>query len=156
MSNWYFKISSAPEGDYTAVGDALVWFEDEYQKGRKEIQLTGRLEDCAKRLPGLVEYYYRHLQELDAILQWFEIKIDQAQARARNNLLTTSQRALSERTAEKWAETDDNVIDLRLLYNSVGLCRNQFFGIHKALDASNFQLSNIVALRKAGIEDATI
>lgn len=156
MTNWYLKISAAPDGDFSAVAEAIEWFDKEYQQGRQEIQLSGRLEDCAKRLPGLVEYYYRHLQELDAILQWFEIKIAQAQARARNNLLETSQRAINERTAEKWAETDDNVIDLKMLYNLVGLTRNYFFGIHKALEASNFQLSNITKLRLAGVEDATI
>lgn len=156
MIRWYSKIRNAPEGDYSALIDALDWFESEYQKGRQEIQLQGRLEDCAKRLPGLVEYYYRHLQELDAILQWFEINIHKVYIKHKTRYLEHYQRALSEKAAGERAEAEQEYIDLKLLYNEVGLMRNQFFGIHKALDASNFQLSNIVRLRQAGIEDATI
>lgn len=156
MVYWYSKINSAPEGDYTVLVDALDWFETEYQKGREEIKLKGRLEDCAKRLPGLVEYYYRHLQELDAILQWFEISIHKVYVKHKIRYLEHYNRSLSEKSAGERAEAEQEYIDLKLLYNQVGLMRNQFFGIHKALDASNFQLSNIVALRKAGIEDATI
>lgn len=156
MTNWYLKISNASDGDFTPVAEALAWFEKEYQIGREEIKLQGKVEDCAKRLPGLVEYYYRHLQELDAILQWFEIKIMQATQKARKGYLEHYNKALNASQVERYAEADPDVIDLKHLYNIVGLMRNQFFGIHKALDTSNYQISNITRLRTAGIEDAVI
>lgn len=153
---WYSKISTAPEGDLSPLVDALVYFEKEYQEARLEVIITGRIETFMMRLPGLVEYYWRHLQELEAIMEWFDIQITKATAKARRHYMEHYNRNLTDRTAEKYAEADADVIDLRLLMNEVALMRNQFLGIHKALDVAQYQCTNVRALRIAGIEDASI
>lgn len=153
---WYSKISSAPEGDFGPLVDALTYFEKEYQEARKEVIVEGRLETFMMRLPGLVEYYWRHLQELEAIMEWFDIQIAKATQNARRKYMEHYQRNLADRVAEKYAEAEPDVLDLRLLMNEVSLMRNQFLGIHKALDVAQYQCTNVRALRIAGIEDATI
>jgi hypothetical protein len=45
---------------------------------------------------------------------------------------------------------------MAILINEFALLRNKWIGLHKALEAKNFQLNNIVKLRAAGIDDATI
>lgn len=153
---WYSRICAAPEGDFTPLGEALEWFEAEYQSARKEVKIEGRVEVFMMRLPGLVEYYWRHLQELEAILEWLEIIVDKATAKARRNYLENYQRNLTDRMAEKYAENDPEVIDLRLLKVEVSYMRNQFLGIHKALDVAQYQVTNFRALRIAGLEDASV
>lgn len=153
---WYSRISGAPEGDFTPVADALVWFEQEYQDARKEVKITGRIETFMMRLPGLVEYYWRHLQELEAIMEWFDILITKQMGLSRRKYIEHYNRDLTDRTAEKFAEADTEVLTLRMLRNEVALMRNQFLGIHKALDIAQYQCTNVRALRVAGIEDATI
>lgn len=153
---WYSRISRAPEGDFSPIADAIVWFENEYQAARKDIEISGRIEVFMMRLPGLVEYYWRHLQELEAILEWFDILLTKTMGKARKKYLEHYNRDLSDRTAEKFAEADPDVLTLRLLRNEITLMRNQFLGIHKALEVAQYQCTNVRALRVAGMEDATI
>jgi hypothetical protein len=63
---------------------------------------------------------------------------------------------LTSRDAEKYAEGEDEVIDMEVLINEVAYLRNQFLGIMKALESKNFMLGHIVRLRAAGMEDITI
>lgn len=153
---WYRKITSAPEGDFTPLGEALEWFEDEYETARKELNVKGRLTEAEARLPGNAEYYYGLSVELEGILKWLEIQIDKTLAKARRQYLEHYNRQLTDRMAEKYAEADPSVIDLRLLANHVALMRNKYHGITKGLEYLHFQLGNITQLYKAGIEDASL
>ena len=65
-------------------------------------------------------------------------------------------RALTSRDAEKYAEGEDEVIDMEVLINEVALLRNRWLGIIKALESKNFMLGHIVRLRAAGMEDISI
>ena len=65
-------------------------------------------------------------------------------------------RALSSRDAEKYVDGEADVIDMDKLINDFALLRNQWLGITKGLDQKQWQLTNIVKLRVAGMEDATI
>jgi hypothetical protein len=63
---------------------------------------------------------------------------------------------LSSRDAEKYVDGETEVVEYEELINEVALLRNQYLGIIKALDSKNWTLSNIVKLRAAGMEDATL
>ncbi len=65
-------------------------------------------------------------------------------------------RALTERTAEKYVDGEDEVIDFEVLINEVALLRNKWLGIMKGLDSKQWQLGHIVRLRTAGMEDVTV
>ena len=65
-------------------------------------------------------------------------------------------RALSSRDAEKYVDGEKDVIDMEKLINDFALIRNQWLGITKGLDQKQWQITNIVKLRVAGMEDATI
>jgi hypothetical protein len=60
---------------------------------------------------------------------------------------------LSSRDAEKYAEGEQDVVDMDHLVNEFALIRNKFIGITKALEAKGFQINNIVRLRAAGMDD---
>jgi hypothetical protein len=151
---WYRRVSSAAKGDFAPLGDAISYYESIYDEAK--IKFSGKYETMAMELPGLVEYHYGNLQELEAILAWVGILGDASLAKWRKYYIESYARQLSDSTAGKYAEGESEVIDLRLLQNEVALLRNKLLGILKALDVANYQISNVVKLRVAGIEDATI
>lgn len=154
---WYRRVTNSADGDFTAVADALEYYEAEYEKARSEVKITsGRVEALAMRLPGLVEYHYGHLQELEAILKWLEIQTEKVLGKCRRHYMEHYNKTLSDRTAEKYAESDNDVITLKLLTNEVALVRNNFLGIHKAIEFAHYQTSNITKLRCAGMEDSSL
>jgi hypothetical protein len=63
---------------------------------------------------------------------------------------------LTSRDAEKYAEGEDEVIDMEVLINEVALLRNRWLGIMKGLEAKQWQMGHIVRLRTSGMEDITI
>jgi len=63
---------------------------------------------------------------------------------------------LSSRDCEKYVEGEDEVIEYEKIINEFALLRNQWLGITKALDQKSYALSNIIRLRCAGMEDATL
>ncbi len=153
---WYRKIANAPEGDFAALGEAILWFEDEIDRGKGELKVKGRITAVATNLPAWVEYYYGVFMEIEAIVKFLEMQVEKATQVARKGYIEHYARALSDRTAEKYAEADPAVLDLRLLLNHVLLLRNQFSGLHKGFEVMHFQLSNITKLHAAGIEDAEL
>ena len=74
----------------------------------------------------------------------------------RQKYLEKYNRTLSSRDAEKYVDGEDEVIDYEVLINEVGLLRNKWLGIIKALESKNFMLGHVVRLRTAGMEDISI
>ena len=155
MSGWYDRITADPN-DQTPLIDCFAYYEKELLEARKDLVATGRIESMAKRLPGMAEYRFNQLQELEAILKYLNIRFDKARGKAYRQYLERYDRALSSKDAEKYADSDDDVTDLALLINHVALLRNKFLGISKGIDQLNWQITNIVKLRIAGIEDASL
>ena len=63
---------------------------------------------------------------------------------------------LSSRDAEKYVDGETDVVDMTKIVNDFALIRNQWLGITKGLDQKQWQITNIVKLRVAGMEDADI
>jgi hypothetical protein len=47
-------------------------------------------------------------------------------------------------------------VDLETIINEVALIRNKWLGVVKGLDVKQFQVSNVIRLRTAGMEDVTV
>lgn len=154
---WYKKVTSAADGDFTALADALDWFDAEFERAKGDLVMDRMpLVQFEKRLPGLMAYYYGIAQELDGILQWLEIQKKKVLQAARKGYMEHYAKALSDRTAEKYAEADSDVVDLELLINEVALRARHYDGITKGLEFAHFQCTNITKKLVAGIEDASI
>jgi hypothetical protein len=63
---------------------------------------------------------------------------------------------LSSRDCDRYVDGEQDVVDFEILINDVALLRNQYLGVIKGLDIKQWQLSNIVKLRTAGLDDASI
>jgi len=152
MTNWYDKVSK----DISAIPDAVAYFESELQAARLEANITGRIERASAVMPGLVETRFSQLQEIEAILEYLNIELRRLRSQLFRKYLESYQRSLSSRDCEKFVDGEADVVDMEKIINEFALLRNKWLGIIKALDIKQWQLSNIVKLRTAGLDDATL
>jgi hypothetical protein len=149
---WYNKVNK----DIINIPLAIDYYEQELISAKKECGISGLIEKASAAMPGIVEHRYCQLQEIDAILEYLNIEHRRIKSKVFRKYLETYQRALSSRDCDKYAESDDEVVDFEKLVNEFALLRNKWLGITKALDQKSFSLNNIIKLRCAGLEDATL
>jgi len=149
---WYSQISK----DISKIPEALDYYNDQLLQAKKEIRIFGSLEKAAAEMPGLVEQRFNQLQELEAILEYLNIELRRLRSTFFKKYLENYQRALSSRDVEKYVDGEADVVDMEKIINEFALMRNKWLGITKGLDQKQWQITNIVRLRVAGMEDATI
>jgi hypothetical protein len=152
LNQWYNKISLNGD-DLSPLIDCLHYFEGEYHQAQKELKISGMLSREGAELPGLLAYRYGQLQELEALLQHLTIKLKAIRGKVFKRYFEAYNKALTAREADKYTDADRDVTDLEHLINRVALTRNQFLGIVKGLETKHWQLTSIVKLKIAGMED---
>ena len=152
MSNWYTRVSQ----NLTVIPDFISHFENELLSAKQEVKVYGNVEKNIAAIPGVTEHRFNQLQEIEAVLNYLNIKLRQIRRKHFQKYLEAYNRALTSRDAEKYAEGEDEVIDMEVLINEVALLRNIWLGIMKGLEAKQWQMGHIVRLRTSGMEDITI
>ena len=152
ITNWYTKVSK----DISLIPECIKHFEDEYQQAKKECSIWGNLEKASASMPGIVEHRFNQLQEIEAILEYLNIEFRRLRSKTFKKFLENYNKKLSSRDADKYVDGDADVVDLAKIINEFALIRNEYLGITKGLDQKQWQLTNIVKLRVAGMEDANI
>lgn len=150
--NWYDKISK----DISFIPDAVNYFNTELESARIDTKIGGRLERVAADMPSIVEQRFNQLQEIEAILEYLNIELRRLKSQHFRRYLENYQRALSSRDCEKFVDGESDVVDFEKIINDFALIRNKWLGIIKGLDIKQWQVSNIVKLRTAGLDDATL
>lgn len=150
--SWYTKISQ----DISNIPDAVAYYNSELADARLECRINGNIEKASASMPGIVEQRFSQLQEIEAILEYLNIELRRLKSQFFRKYLENYQRALSSRDCEKFVEGEADVVDFEKIINEFALLRNKWLGITKALDQKQWQLTNIVKLRVAGMEDATL
>jgi uncharacterized protein YfdQ (DUF2303 family) len=149
---WYSKISK----NIGEIPAAIQHFETELLEARKEVKLVGNVERSAAAMPGIVEYRFNQLQEIEAILNYLNIELRRLRSSYFKKYLENYQRALSSRDVEKYVDGEADVVDYEKIINEFALMRNKWLGVLKGLDQKQWQITNIVKLRVAGMEDARL
>jgi len=152
MSNWYTRISQ----NLNVLPDFISHYENELISAKQEVKVYGNVEKNIAAIPGVTEHRFNQLQEIEAVLNYLNIKLRQIRRKHFQKYLEAYNRALSSRDAEKYTEGEDEVIDMEVLINEIALLRNRWLGIMKGLEAKQWQMGHIVRLRTAGMEDITI
>ena len=149
---WYSRVSR----DINEIPAAIQYFETELQAAKQEVKLKGNVEKQAAEMPGIVEQRFNQLQEIEAILNYLNIELRRLRSSFFKKYLENYQRALSSRDVEKYVDGEADVVDYEKIINEFALLRNKWLGLLKALDQKQWQITNVVKLRVAGMEDATI
>jgi hypothetical protein len=150
--NWYDKVSR----DISLIPDAVSFFTSELDEAKADIKIGGRLERVAADMPSIVEHRFNQLQEIEAILEYLNIELRRLRSQHFRRYLENYQRSLSSRDCEKFVEGEADVVDFEKIINDFALIRNKWLGVIKGLDIKQWQVSNIVKLRTAGLDDATL
>lgn len=149
---WYSEISR----DISRIPDAVAHFEDELISARAEVKLKGNVERAAAEMPGIVEHRFNQLQEIEAILNYLNIELRRLRSSYFKKYLENYQRALSSRDVEKYVDGEADVVDYEKIINEFALVRNKWLGLLKGLDSKGFSINNVIKLRCAGMEDASV
>ena len=150
--NWYDRVSK----DISQIPNAVSYFYSELEEAKADTNITGRIEKAAATMPAIVETRFNQLQEIEAILEYLNIELRRLRSQHFRKYLENYQRALSSRDCEKFVDGEADVVDFEKIINDFALLRNKWLGIIKGLDIKQWQLSNIVKLRTAGLDDATL
>lgn len=150
--SWYSKVSK----DISHLPDCIDYFYKELDTARYEVKIHGNVEKASSQLPGVVEQRFNQLQVLEAVLEYLNIELRRTRSKAFKKYLENYQRALSSRDVEKYVDGEADVVDMEKIINEFAMLRNQWLGIIKALDIKQWQLSNIIKLRTAGLEDVVL
>lgn len=149
---WYSEVSR----DLSKISDAVRYYESEILQAKQELRISGSIEQATSKLPGIIENRFNQLQEIEAILEFLNIELRRKRSFYFKKYLETYQRALSSRDAEKYADSEEEIVDYEKIINEFALIRNKWLGVVKAFEAKGFSLNNIIKLRTAGMEDATL
>lgn len=152
MSSWYRRVSN----NLAELPGSIAHFESELANARIETSIKGNLETNSRLMPGIVEYRFNQLQEIEAILEWLNIQQRKKRSEMFRKYTENYNRALTSRDADRYVDGDPEVVEWQLLINEFAMIRNKYLGLMKAIDAKQFQINNIVKLRVAGMEDTTM
>jgi len=149
---WYSEVSR----DISKIPNAVAFFEKELDAAKTECKLKGNVERASAEMPGIIEHRFNQLQEIEAILNYMNIELRRLRSSYFKKYLENYQRALSSRDVEKYVDGEADVVDYEKIINEFALMRNKWLGVLKALDQKQWQITNVVKLRVAGMEDATL
>lgn len=149
---WYNKIVQ----DLSEIPAFIGYYEQELISAKHDIKIRGKVETSLSNLPGETEHRFNQLQEIEAILEYLNIQLRKIRQKHYKKYLETYNRALTSRDAEKYAEAEDEVIDIETIISEVALIRNKWLGVMKGIEQKSFMIGHIVRLRVAGMEDLTV
>lgn len=150
--SWYAKVTK----DVAYLPTCIDYFYNELSAAKAEVKIYGNIEKASASLPGIVEHRFNQLQEIEAILEFLNIELRKIRSKLFKKYLENYQRALSSRDVEKYVDGEADVVDMEKVINEFAMLRNQWLGIVKGLDIKGFQLNNIIKLRVAGLDDASL
>ena len=149
---WYSDIAR----DISNIPKAIAFYESELQEARLECKIKGNVERASASMPGIVEQRFNQLQETEAILEYLNTEMRKLRSQKFRHFTEHYQRALTSADAKAFVDGESDVVDLQYLIVEFSMVRNKFMGVIKALEVKQWQLTNVIKLRCAGLEDATL
>ena len=149
---WYSEVSR----DVSKIPSAIAYYEAQIVDAQPEIKLRGNVEKAASEMPGIVAHRFNQLQEIEAILHYMNIELRRSRSSYFKKYLENYQRALSSRDVDRYVDGEADVVDYEKIINEFALLRNKWLGVLKGLDQKQWQITNVVKLRVAGMEDASL
>ena len=149
---WYSRVVAS----LGTLPDFIAHYERELDDAKRDCKISGIVEKNITALPGITEFRYNQLQEIEAVLNYLNIQLRKIRRKHFQKYMENYARALTSRDAEKYTDGEDEVIDYETLINEVAYLRNRWLGILKGLDTKQWQMGHVVRLRTAGMEDIQV
>ena len=142
--------------DETQIDQFYNYYMSEVEDAKSELGIDGHVEKLARMMPAITDKRFSQLQEIEAVLEMFNIKLKYLKSKHYKQYLEHYSRALSSRDVEKYIDGESDVLEKLMLINKVAMVRNKFTSITKALEVKHYQITNIVKLKAAGLDDDDI
>lgn len=149
MSRWLKLI----EKDDSKLNDFIDHFEDELEDAKLELEIGERIIGEARKLPHIVDFRFGQLQEIESVYELMDIRLKEVRSHLHRKYLTNYQQKLGSRDVERFVEGEPTFVDAMVKKNQVNLLRNKFASVTKGLEYKHFQITNIVKLKAAGVDD---
>lgn len=149
---WYSQIVQ----DLGNIPGFISYYENELNQAKYDCNIKGHLEKNLASLPGITEYRFNQLQEIEAVLNYLNLQLKKIRKKHFQKYLEAYARALTSRDAEKYVDGEEEVVDFETIINEVALLRNKWLGLIKGLESKNYMMGHIAKLRTAGMEDIVI
>lgn len=149
MSRWLKLI----EKDDSKLNDFIDHFEDELEDAKLELEIGDRIIGEARKLPHIVDLRFGQLQEIESVYELMDIRLKEVRSQLHRKYLTNYQQKLGSRDVERFVEGEPVFVDAMVKKNQVNLLRNKFASVTKGLEYKHFQITNIVKLKAAGVDD---
>lgn len=121
------------------------------------VRLTGKtLEAANKEQAEFTWKASQALAESEGVVKLLEAKLDKLRAGAFRKIKETSDRALADRTIEKYVDDDQDVLDMLHVYLELKMCRDKLAAVVEAFKARGYALKNIVEVRVNSIHQAVM
>lgn len=158
MSNYYQAIKEADVKILDKVlEEALSYFNNELVEAKTEIVIKGKtLVECCSIMSSYQEKRGEQLNELNAILSFFEQKLKVIKAKVYKNYLECYQRQLSASDIRIYVDGDENVSIIQSKINDIVLVKNNFEKLYDAFCTLNFQLTNLSKVYSANVADVIL
>lgn len=142
--------------DHDKVDDFIDEYIQYVDAAKAEVTIDGNVSKLARAMPTITDRRFSQLQEVEAVLELFDIKLRKERSKLYRSYLENYQRALTSRDVEKYIDGEPSYIELLYIKNHIVLLRNKFASITKALEVKHFQLTNIMKMKVAGLDDEDI
>jgi len=153
MAGNYFQAIKQNE---KALPEALDYFTQQYEEARKEVKVSGNFGKCVSELSSNFENRLSQLQEIEAILRHFEIKLTQMKSELYKKFLENYQRALSSSDIKVYIEGQPEIVAIQNIINQITLVRNKYVALSKGFETANYQLSNLSRLYGNGTQEVIL
>lgn len=155
--SYYNKITkTAGDYDVNYIVESICYFQKELDDARTEIKIVGNIQRNCSTIPGIVEYRFAQLQEIKSIIEYLKIILDKVKGTTFKKYNENYNKDLSSKDIDKYVLAESEVQDLAIIINDFSFLENRYIGILKGLDCKQFQLTNIVKLKIAGMDEFEI
>lgn len=165
MSRFTDAKNSIDNKTYDGFFSTLEHYDREYASGQKWLDSLDRtsqifaptlVAEVLLKTPGMMSYYYQLAQEADKIKEYILDKANVIKVLHLKRFIENYARALSDRTAEKYAEAEQDYVAMRELAGEMSLRYERIVGLSKGIAEIGWNARSLNELRKMGIEDATL
>jgi hypothetical protein len=151
---WFRKVSA----DMGLLPDALAYYLAELDDGHKELEIKGNLMRQNMDQAGLVAYYDGMHSDLDGMLWVVERNLKRVRGEVLRDYVENSptHQKLNVTELKVIMEADTRVMEANELVDEVKYVYKQYGSLMKAFEQRGFDLSNVVKLRLAGMEEVDV
>ena len=150
--NWLHIIKN----DTNKVDDFIEKYSAEYELAKNDIKINGKIINVAQQMPAQFEKRYAQFEDVNSVVNLLEVELKKIRSQHFKTYTETYARSLKSTEIEKYIDGEVDVVDIAFKLNKALMLRNKFAGITKALDSKQYQISNIVKLKVAGLDDSDI